>query len=264
MGADGSKPSKRDPVRLETLEGGSIWRVLLATPPGNILDEANSGILSEIFDRAGRNTSLKAIVVEGEGDNFSFGVSVQEHLPGRFESMLRNFHGVFHRILDASVFTIAAVRGQCLGGGLELAAFCHRVFASRDAKLGQPEIGLGVLPPVASVILAGRVGRSRAEDLCLTGRTLEAEEALRIGLVDEIAGDPGQAALEYARRHLMPRSASSLRLGLRAVRGGFAERFRRELAEVERLYIEELMSTADAVEGLEAFLDKREPSWSDS
>jgi cyclohexa-1,5-dienecarbonyl-CoA hydratase len=178
--------------------------------------------------------------------------------------MLRGFHRLFHLLLEANVVTLAAVRGQCLGGGLELAGFCNRLFAAPDARLGQPEIVLGVFAPVASVALVERVGRSHAEDLCLSGRSLTAQEAHRIGLVDEIADDPDAAALAYAREHLLPRSASSLRLALRATRVGYAERFRHALAEVERLYLEELMSTADATEGLQAFLEKRSPSWSDA
>jgi cyclohexa-1,5-dienecarbonyl-CoA hydratase len=114
---------------------------------------------------------------------------------------------------------------------------------------------------VASVVLTERVGRGRAEDICLTGRSLGAEEALTIGLVDQIADDPGEAALAYAREHLIPKSASSLRLAVRAARHGFDERFRREIAEVERQYVEDLMATADAVEGLNAFLQKRQPEW---
>jgi cyclohexa-1,5-dienecarbonyl-CoA hydratase len=160
--------------------------------------------------------------------------------------------------------TLAAVRGQCLGGALELASFCHRVFAAPDAKLGQPEIVLGVFAPVASVALPARVGQSHAEDLCLSGRSIGGEEALRIGLVDELADDPGDAALAYARAHLLPRSASSLRLAVRAVRQGFADRFRADLAEVERLYMNELMSTADAQEGLQSFVEKRKPEWRDA
>ncbi len=178
--------------------------------------------------------------------------------------MIGVFHRLFRLMLEANVITLAAVRGQCLGGGLELASFCNRLFASPDARLGQPEIQLGVFAPVASVALAERVGRSRAEDLCLSGRSLTAEEGLAIGLVDEVAEDPSRAALAYAREHLLPRSASSLRLALRAVRAGFAERFDAELARVERLYLDELMSTADANEGLVAFIEKRKPIWSDA
>jgi len=251
------------PVKVEQLEDGRIWRVVLATPKANILDKEKIELLSALYGRAREERGLRAILIEGEGPHFSFGASVQEHLPGQFEAMLQSFHGLFYRMLDSEVVTLAAVRGQCLGGALEVVSFCHRVFASPDAKLGQPEIVLGVLAPVASVALAARVGQSRAEDLCLSGRSVGAEEALRIGLVDEVADDPGESALGYAREHLVPRSASSLRVAVRAVRQGFAERFRRELAKVERLYTDQLMSTADAKEGLQAFLEKREAEWSD-
>lgn len=250
------------PVHREVLDGGALWHVRLATPKANVLDRAKIEVLTRLFEQARRARALKAIVIEGDGPHFSFGASVAEHLPGQFEAMLRGFHGLFDRLLDASVVTLAVVRGQCLGGGLELAAFCHRVFADATARLGQPEIVLGVFAPVASALLADRVGRGAAEDLLLTGRTLAATEALAIGLVDEVVDDPTGAALAYARTHLGPRSASSLRLACRAARTGFAGRFRQELAQLEALYGHQLMKTGDAVEGLQAFLDKREPRWS--
>jgi cyclohexa-1,5-dienecarbonyl-CoA hydratase len=251
-------------VRVELLDDGAIWRVVLATPKANVLDAAKVAVLNEIFDRARSDAGLKAVLIDADGPHFSFGASVEEHLPGRFVSMLTGFHGVFERMLDASMVTLAAVRGQCLGGGLELASFCHRLFAAPDAKLGQPEIVLGVFAPVASVALTRRVGGSRAEDLCLSGRSVGTDEALRIGLVDEVVENPGEAALEYARTHLLPRSAASLRHAARAIRGAFADDFRRQLRQVERIYTDELMATHDATEGLQAFLDKRPPVWSNS
>lgn len=257
-------PLVEGPVRTVILDDGAIWRITLATPKANILDAEKLGILSEIFGRASEDRGLKVIVLEGEGPHFSFGASVEEHLPGRFQPMLEKFHGLFHRMLDTSVVTLAAVRGQCLGGALELASFCQRVFASPDARLGQPEIVLGVFAPVASVALAERIGRSRAEDLCLSGTPIDAEEAWRIGLVDEIAPDPFEAALVYARTRMLPRSASSLRIAARALRAASADRFRRDLAAVELLYARELMRTADAHEGLQAFLEKRNPTWRNS
>lgn len=252
------------PVRLEALEGGSIWRAVLATPKANILDTEKCGILSEIFAKAAEEKSLKAVVIEGDGPHFSFGASVEEHLPENIEAMLHGFHWLFYKMLDASVMTLAAVRGQCLGGGMELAIFCNRVFASPDARLGQPEILLGVLAPVASVMLADRVGRSRAEHLCLSGKSMSAPEGLAIGLVDELTDDPGEAAVDYAREFLLPKSASSLRIAQRAIRGDFGERFRKKLAEAERIFLEELMPTRDAQEGLRAFLEKRDPEWEDA
>ncbi len=251
-------------VTVEALDDGAVWRVALATPKANILDMEKAEQLCSIFARARDERGLKAVVIEGEGPNFSFGASVEEHLPGQYEKMIPGFHRLFRLMLEASVMTLAVVRGQCLGGGLELAAFCNRVFASPDARLGQPEIVLGVFAPVASVTLPERMGSGAAEDLCLSGRSIRAEEALRTGLVDQIDEDPGAAALAYARKYLLPRSASSLRLAFQAVRGGGrAVRFLTELGRVERLYLDELMATADAVEGLQAFVGKRPAAWRD-
>ena len=259
---EGNQEVLRDgPIRLEALDGGAIWRATLNTPKANILDMEKCDILSDIFVQAGEEPCLKAIVIEGDGPHFSFGASVQEHLPDQIEAMLHGFHQLFYRMLDARIVTLAAVRGQCLGGAMELAIFCNRLFASREAVLGQPEIILGVIAPVASVMLADRVGRSRAENLLLTGGSMSAAEGLAIGLVDELTDDPGAAALEYAREHLIPKSASSLRFAVKAARAGFEERLRTELAEVERLFLQELITTADAQEGLTAFLEKREPKW---
>jgi cyclohexa-1,5-dienecarbonyl-CoA hydratase len=249
------------PVRLEALEDGAIWRVVLATPKANILDMEKCDILSEIFAEAGASSGVKAVIISADGPHFSFGASVQEHLPDQIEAMLHGFHQLFYSILEARVVTLAAVQGQCLGGAMELAIFCNRLFASPGAVLGQPEIILGVVAPVASVMLADRVGRSRAENLLLTGGSMSATEGLAIGLVDELAEDPGAAALEYAREHLLPKSASSLRFAVHSARVGFEDRVRSELAEVERLFLEEFIQTADAQEGLIAFLEKRQAVW---
>lgn len=249
------------PIRLEALDDGAIWRAVLNTPKANILDRQKCETLTQIFADAVSVKDLKAVVLEGEGPHFSFGASVQEHLPDQIHAMLTGFHNLFYHMLDARVVTLAAVRGQCLGGGLELAAFCNRLFASPDARLGQPEITLGVIAPVASVLLAERVGRSHAEDLCLSGRSVTAVEGLAMGLVDEIADDPGATALAYARKYLLPKSASSLRMAVHAVRGHFDQEFRVDLSRVERYYLDELMATEDAIEGLHAFLEKRDPDW---
>lgn len=249
-------------VRREVLENGAIWRLVLATPKANIIDAAKIAALNAAYMAASSDRKLACIVITGEGPHFSFGASVEEHLPRNFAAMLASFHGLFRLMLETGVPTLAAVRGQCLGGALELSSFSTRVFASPDAKLGQPEIKLGVIAPVASVFLPERIGRAAAEDLCLTGRSLTAAEALAVGLVDEIADDPDAAAIAWAKRELLPLSSSSLRLAQKAVRLGLASRFDRDIEHVERLYRDELMRTADAVEGLNAFLEKRAPSWS--
>lgn len=252
------------PVQVEKLEGGALWRVVIGGSKGNVIDASVTEALTGVFTDAARAGSLKALLVEGQGKHFSFGASVPEHLPGQVEGMLRRFHGMLRALVECNVSVLAVVRGQCLGGGLELVSVCQRVFAARDARLGQPEIALGVFAPAASVVLAERVGRPHAEDLCLSGRTVDAGEALALGLVDELADDPAEAALAYARRHLLPRSAASLRFAVRALRVGLRARLATDLADVERLYLEELMNTHDAVEGLQAFLDKRAPAWRDA
>ncbi len=248
-------------LRIERLEDGQVWRAVIDAPKANLVDRAMGKALRDLAVEAAAAPALKAVILEGAGAHFSFGASVEEHLPGEVDSMITEFHATFRALLDAPVVWLAAVRGRCLGGGLEVAAFCHRVFASPDAVLGQPEIVLGVFAPMASTYLPDRVGRPAAEDLCLTGRAVGAEEALKMGLVDEVTADPGAAALAWAKTHLVPRSASSLRLAVRALRAGWRRRFEADLAEAERLYLVDLMKTGDAVEGLKAFLEKRPPAW---
>ncbi len=253
-----------EPLTIGREDGGSYWRITLGGRKGNILDAALIAALARAFDEAARTPSVKAVVLEGAGGHFSYGASVEEHLPGEVDRMLRRFGSLLHVVLESGVVVLGAVRGQCLGGGLELVALAHRIFADAGAKFGQPEIALGVFPPAASVLLPERVGRSHADDLCLTGRVIGADEAKEMGLVDEVvAGDPADAALAWARAHLATKSASSLRLAVRAARAGLARRLRTDLPAIERLYLDELMRTADAVEGLDAFLAKRKPAWRD-
>jgi cyclohexa-1,5-dienecarbonyl-CoA hydratase len=243
------------------LEGGAYWEVELSGSRGNLLDSGLIDRLIAAFEEAASTRDLKAICLRGRGGDFSYGASVREHLPEEVGRMLPRFHRLF-RAMDAStVFTLAAVRGQCLGGGLELASFCHRIFAAPDAMLGQPEIALGVFAPLASLLLPERVGRANAEELCLTGRILGAPEALEMGLLDAVTEEPERKALEWARTHLLPRSASSLRHAVRAIRLPLSRRLEGELAHLESLYLDELMATEDAAEGIQAFLDKRPPSW---
>jgi cyclohexa-1,5-dienecarbonyl-CoA hydratase len=248
-------------VRAEAIEEGALWRVVLTGSKGNIIDTALCVALAEVYRDAALARGLKGVLLEGDGPSFSYGASIAEHLPEAVGAMLHAFHGLFATMLESAVVTLGVVRGRCLGGGLELASFCHRVFASPDATFGQPEIVLGVFAPLASMFLRERTGRGPAEDLCLSGRTLAAREALHVGLVDVVADDPFQAALAYAREHFLPRSAASLRHAVRAVRGDLRARFASDIAALERLYLEELMRTSDAEEGIRAFLEKRAPRW---
>lgn len=254
-----------EPIARQSIDGGTWWRVTLGGSKGNILDGLLMDSLGEVFREAREAPHLKAIVLEGAGDHFSFGASVQEHLPEHVRSMTSRFHRLLCSVVNSRVVVLTAVRGQCLGGALELATLSHRIFANANAKFGQPEISLGVFAPAASVLLPQRISRAHAEDLCLTGRLIDAPEALTLGLVNEVVeGDPVDAALEWARTHLATKSASTLRLAVQAMRGGLAAALDTELSSVERLYLDELMQSADAVEGLRAFLEKRRPQWRDA
>jgi cyclohexa-1,5-dienecarbonyl-CoA hydratase len=158
---------------------------------------------------------------------------------------------------------LVAIRGQCLGGGLEVASAAHLLFAAPDAKLGQPEIVIGVFAPAASCLLPERMGRPAAEDLLLSGRSIDGREAHRLGLVNAVADDPTAAALAYFDEHLARRSAASLRFATRAARLDLVDRVKARLEAVERLYLDGLMATHDAVEGLTAFIEKRPARWED-
>jgi cyclohexa-1,5-dienecarbonyl-CoA hydratase len=253
-----------DLVRVTPQEDPAFWRVTFGAGRGNIIDRATMAALGKVFADASGTSGLKAIYLEGAGEDFSFGASIQEHQVDQVAAMLAEFRQLILALLESRVIVIAAVRGRCLGGGLELASVCHRIVATADATFGQPEIALGVFAPVASIVLPERVGRPRAEDLCLTGRTLSAAEAHGIGLIDQVTPqDPALEALAWARTHLAPLSASSLRIAVGAIRADFTERIRTRLPELETLYTSELMATKDANEGLNAFLEKRRPVWSD-
>jgi cyclohexa-1,5-dienecarbonyl-CoA hydratase len=248
------------PIAVEDLEPGLV-AVRLAVPKGNVLDTAMVTALVGFFGSLQERPEVKAVLLEGQGPHFSFGASVEEHLPDRVAGMLRTFHGLFRAIAGAAVPVLAVVRGQCLGGGLELAAYCHRIFAAPDARLGQPEIKLGVIAPVGSLLLSERMGRGAAEDLLLSGRSLTAEEAFSAGLVDQVAEDPAAAARDWAREHLLSSSGVSLRFAVRASRGAFDVHFFAELDRLESLYLDELVATQDGNEGIRAFLEKRKPEW---
>jgi cyclohexa-1,5-dienecarbonyl-CoA hydratase len=252
-----------DPVVSEHLHDGTVLHLTLHAPPGNILDIAMIERLTREVEAHGRAASLKAIVFEGTGRHFSYGASIEDHRPERVGRMLAAFHGLFRLLAGIDRVILAVVRGRCLGGGMELACFSHRIFAAPGARFAQPEINLGVFPPVASLILARRGGQGVADDLCLSGRTLTARQALAAGLIDEVAADPRRAAEGWVRRHLLPKSAASLALAVRAARLGWNEAFLRGLDETERLYLDELMETEDAREGIEAFIARRPPRWKD-
>ncbi len=248
-------------TRISLEHDGQVLHVVLASPPGNILDAETMGEIVTALDFHQSNKDIKAVVFEGEGKHFCFGASVEEHQKERAAGMISSFHGLFKKLLSFGAPLISLVRGQCLGGGMELASFCNFIIAEPNAKFAQPEIQLAVLPPVAAVILPGIIGQLRADDLVLTGRTIDAQTAQQWGLVHQLAEDGSAALDEFLKKHILPKSAESLRHANRAVRREWFEDLSKKLDRMERAYVDDLMNTTDANEGIEAFLQKRKPQW---
>jgi cyclohexa-1,5-dienecarbonyl-CoA hydratase len=246
-----------------TLENDlAVARILLRRPPLNILDLEMIRELNRALGSIPPEPGLRALVLSAEGKAFSAGVSVEDHLPDRAEAMLAAFHETFRRLWALSCPLIAAVPGAALGGGCELACFADWVIASEAASFGLPEIKLGAFPPLAAVHFPHRIGRARTLQLMLSGETLNAREAERIGLVDRVV-PPAQlsATVEEVVERLRDKSAPVLRLAKRAVLLATGRDFEDGLSAVERVFLEKLMKTHDAEEGLRAFLEKRPPRW---
>lgn len=255
------------PLRAWRERDGRLLRLRLSRPKANVVDAQMIAALDAAFAEVARPTpgqpALRGVLLDHEGPHFSFGASVEEHLPASFATMLSSLHALVLRMLELPVPILVAIRGQCLGGGLEVAMAGHVLFAAPDAKLGQPEIVLGVFPPAASALLPERVSRAAAEDLLLSGRSIDGAEAARIGLVTAAAADPEAAALAWFDAHAAKHSAVALRLATVAARRELVARVRAKLAALEELYAAELMTSRDAVEGLTAFLEKRAVRWED-
>jgi cyclohexa-1,5-dienecarbonyl-CoA hydratase len=240
---------------------GALLRLRLARPKANIVDAAMIAALSGALVAYRGHPGLRGVLLDSEGPHFSFGASVEEHLPDRCAAMLASLHALVLAMIEFPVPILVAVRGQCLGGGLEAALAGGPIFAAPDAQFGQPEMKLGVFAPAASVLLPYRVNQPMAEDLLFSGRSLGAEEAKAAGLVHTVFDDPEAAALAYFDQHLAGKSAASLACAVTAARAPMIANVRRRLAEVEALYLGQLMQTRDANEGLLAFLAKRKPNW---
>lgn len=251
-------------IKITYTHDDSVARIVLDDGKGNVLDHVMMEELQELFNSFSKNKSLKLITFEGAGKHFSFGASVEEHTKELAATMLRNFHQLFYTLRDLSIPTAAKVSGQCLGGGMELALMCNFIFADKTAKFGQPEIILGVFPPPASVLLPEKIGLARAEELLITGRTIDAEEARTVGLVNGLFADKSTMDIEtekWIELHIVPKSASSLRFATKAVRAKFNHVLSNFLPQLESLYVTQLMETHDANEGINSFLEKRKPVW---
>lgn len=249
-------------VQSELLYDGAVARLVLNRPKANLIDLEMILALGEALEALRGRPGLRQIVLEGAGAHFSFGASVPEHMPGQVEAMLPAFHGLFRQLEGLSVPTVALVRGQCLGGGAELALWCGTVYCDPTAHIGVPEIRLGVFPPVAAMALRWRTGGAVATRLVLTGEILSGDAAAAVGLADACVPDPESAWRAAYESTMAALSPVALRCAWRATRRPLARALDEDLPALEALYLQELMAHPDATEGLGAFLQKRPPVWS--
>jgi cyclohexa-1,5-dienecarbonyl-CoA hydratase len=262
LGTRATTAAQADGPLLEWLDAeDGLLRLRLNRPKANIVDAAMIAALARALASRRANSTLRGVLLDAAGPNFSFGASVEEHLPAQCGQMLTSLHALIIAMIEFPAPILVAVRGQCLGGGLEIALAGGPIFAAPDAQFGQPEMKLGVFAPAASVLLPYRVNQPLAEDLLFSGRSIGAQEAHTAGLVQSVSDDPVAAALAYFNQHLAGKSAASLACALAAARGALLRDVRQRLDEVEQLYLGRLMATQDANEGLAAFLAKRAPRW---
>jgi cyclohexa-1,5-dienecarbonyl-CoA hydratase len=243
------------------IEGG-LGTITLKKPPVNVL---NIEMMDEINDTLRdwiEKKDLKVVLFDAEGKCFSAGVDVGEHVGDLAPKMIESFHGMFRLMEALGAVTVASVFGSCLGGGCELAIFCDLVIADETAKFGQPEIQVGVLPPIAAQVMPRIIGRKAANDLILSGRIISAQEAVEMGLINKTVakGDLSQETESFIKPYLSL-SAEVIRIAKKTIKAGLMDELEPSLKAIEDIYLNELMKTADAQEGLKAFLDKRKPEW---
>lgn len=247
-------------VHIEKTNG--IAKLTLARPPVNVINIELMRELNAALDDA---RDAKVVVIAAQGKFFSAGVDVSEHKPDMVKEMIDEFHTVIKKIWAIPAPTIAAVQGSALGGGMELAMACDFIVASESAKFAQPEIQVGVFPPIAALMLSRLIPRKKAFELILTGDAIDARTAERLGLVNVIASpEEFENALDAFVNRLRKLSGVVLRHAKRATRMPLRADDERLLAEIEKLYLSELMKTTDANEGLNAFMEKRSPKWKES
>lgn len=244
-------------------EQGDVLRIAINRPPYNVLDIATMEEMNTALDLAMDNKTAKVLVITGNGDKtFSSGVDVMDHTPDKVVKMIDVFHGLLKRLMLVPIPTVAVVNGPALGGGCELAIACDMVLASEKAKFGQPEIKLGVFPPIAAILLPRQVPMTKVMELLLGGGLISAQEALNLGLLNRVF--PRASFAQDTRAFLdqfLGLSRVALMYTKKAVREAAGKPFFEALFTVEQIYLKDLMATADAVEGLNSFMEKRKPVW---
>jgi cyclohexa-1,5-dienecarbonyl-CoA hydratase len=240
---------------------GGIATITMDRPPVNVLNISLMEQLTAALQELEKDPEIKLVVITGAGTKaFSAGVEVADHTPDKTPTMLSVFSNLIKTLIKYDKPTLAAVNGFSLGGGLELMMACDMVIATEKSKFGQPEIQLGVTAPIASVLLPRMIGWKKSMEILLTGDALTAQEAREIGLVNKVVPEAELAAeLEAFAKRFEGKSSSSLKWARRTAVEAFDLPWEKGLDRADELYLSELMKTEDAVEGINAFMEKRKP-----
>ncbi len=241
---------------------GGVASVTMHREPLNVLHNPMMAEFNSVLEAALSGGEIAAVVIRAKGKAFSAGVDVSDHSAEKVGEMIRLFHGIFRKLASTDAVTIAAVQGAALGGGCELACFCDIVLASDRAKFGQPEVQVGVFPPVAACVFPAQVGIKKAIELNALGATIRADEAHRIGLVNDVyPSETFEASVDAYLDGIRKLSRPVVRLAKRATCLVWREQVLAQLEQTEAIYLGELMKLDDAHEGVAAFLEKRPPQW---
>lgn len=239
-----------------------VGTLTLNRPPLNILNIEMMEEIDFYLEGLKKEKTLKILLIQALGKAFSAGVDVGEHLGDSVNKMIEVFHRIFRLMDSLKVPSISAVNGSALGGGCELALYCDMVIASERARFGQPEIQVGVIPPIACLTFPRMIGRKKAMELILSGDTITAQEALSLGLINKVVPEASfQEEVKGFVERFKKLSGVILRIAKEATLSGLNDDMQRGLKAIERIYLEDMMKTHDATEGLKAFLEKRKPTW---
>ncbi len=242
-----------------------VATITLNTPPLNWLTIAMMKEINECLVDVRQDASLQLLVFDHAGEKaFSAGAAVEDHTPDKVDEMIDTFHRMFRHLSEIDVPTLAVVNGVALGGGCEVISFCDMVLASEKSRIGQPEIALGVFPPVAAAWFPKIIGLKKTYELLLTGKRLTAKEAEAIGLVNAVIPVEGfREGVDKFIGELMNKSRPVIVWTKRAIKAGLSLDFGQALEASEIIYLRGCMATQDAKEGIASALEKRPPVWTD-
>lgn len=250
---------------IQTRIENGVGRLVLNSPPLNIITRKMMKEIRESLVVLAADKSLRVLVITAEGKHFSAGADVGEHLPPEYEQLIPEFIATVEQLDAFPLPTIAAVQGRCLGGAFEMVQPIDMVVAAESASFGQPEIMLGVVPPIASVLLPDQGNWGAAAEIIFTGESYSAQDAKDAGFVLRVVADDDLLpAADALATRIARHSAAALRLTKKTMKAAQIAARADNLRDAGRIYVGELMKTDDALEGLRAFTEKRKPSWSNS